>query len=77
MSQPASWLILFKPQFEVGRTRLGKGGIVKNDEDRRAACDDIQAWLVQDQKWLVEGTMESPIAGGDGNREFLIAALKP
>jgi 23S rRNA (cytidine1920-2'-O)/16S rRNA (cytidine1409-2'-O)-methyltransferase len=73
----ARLVALVKPQFEVGRARLGKGGIVKNEEDRRAACEDIQAWLVQDQKWLVDGTMESPIAGGDGNREFLISAQKP
>ena len=70
-------MALVKPQFEVGRARLGKGGIVKSDADRRAACEDIQTWLVQEQKWLVDGTMESPIAGGDGNREFLIAAQKP
>lgn len=73
----ARLVALVKPQFEVGRARLGKGGIVKSDDDRRAACDDIQTWLVQEQKWTVEGTMESPIAGGDGNREFLIAASKP
>jgi 23S rRNA (cytidine1920-2'-O)/16S rRNA (cytidine1409-2'-O)-methyltransferase len=76
--RPGARLVaLVKPQFEVGRARLGKGGIVKDDDDRRAACDDIQTWLVQDQKWLVDGTMESPVAGGDGNREFLIAARKP
>ncbi|HTW35979.1 MAG TPA: TlyA family RNA methyltransferase [Rhizomicrobium sp.] len=78
LAKPGARLVaLVKPQFEVGRARLGKGGIVKSEADRRAACEDIQAWLVQEQKWLVEGTMESPIAGGDGNREFLVAAQKP
>jgi 23S rRNA (cytidine1920-2'-O)/16S rRNA (cytidine1409-2'-O)-methyltransferase len=78
LAKPGARLVaLVKPQFEVGRARLGKGGIVKDDDDRRAACEDIQTWLVQDQKWLVDGTVESPIAGGDGNREFLIAAQKP
>jgi 23S rRNA (cytidine1920-2'-O)/16S rRNA (cytidine1409-2'-O)-methyltransferase len=68
---------LVKPQFEVGRERIGKGGIVKSAADRQAVCDDIRTWLAQDQGWIVEGVIESPIAGGDGNREFLIAARKP
>lgn len=73
----ARLIALIKPQFEVGRAKLGKGGIVKSETDRQQAVDDIAAWLTHAQGWIVEGTMETPIAGGDGNREYLIAARKP
>lgn len=78
LAKPGAWLVaLVKPQFEVGRERVGKGGIVKDESDRQAALDGIAAWLSRDQNWSVAGTMESPVAGGDGNREFLVAARKP
>ena len=78
MAKPGARLVaLVKPQFEVGRVRVGKKGIVRSNADRRKAIDDIASWLVSEQKWIVEGTMDSPIEGGDGNREFLIVASKP
>lgn len=73
----ARLVALIKPQFEVGRAQLGKGGIVRDARDREHAVEDIAAWLAVSQGWIVEGMMESPIAGGDGNREFFIAARKP
>ena len=77
MAEKGAWLIaLVKPQFEVGRDNIGKGGIVKDEAAQQAALDDIAHWLAADQKWTVLGTMESTIKGGDGNREFLIAAVK-
>jgi 23S rRNA (cytidine1920-2'-O)/16S rRNA (cytidine1409-2'-O)-methyltransferase len=77
MAEKGSWLIaLVKPQFEVGKENVGKGGIVKDEAAQRAALDGIAHWLAEDQKWSVLGTMESPISGGDGNREFLIGAVK-
>ncbi|MGB8363679.1 MAG: TlyA family RNA methyltransferase [Rhizomicrobium sp.] len=73
-----AWLVaLVKPQFEVGRARIGKGGIVRDEADSRSACDMIVAWLSSVQGWTVEGAMDSPIPGGDGNREFLVAARRP
>ena len=42
-----------------------------------AARDEIARWLEEDQGWNLIGTMDSPVKGGDGNREFLIAAAKP
>jgi 23S rRNA (cytidine1920-2'-O)/16S rRNA (cytidine1409-2'-O)-methyltransferase len=72
-----AWLVaLVKPQFEVGRGNIGKGGIVRDEAARNAALDGIVAWLSSVHGWSVIGHMESPIEGGDGNREFLVAARK-
>lgn len=73
----ARLVALVKPQFEIGRARLGKGGVVRDAHDRENAVQDIASWFATSQGWIVEGVMESPIAGGDGNREVLIAARKP
>jgi 23S rRNA (cytidine1920-2'-O)/16S rRNA (cytidine1409-2'-O)-methyltransferase len=78
MAEQGAWLVaLVKPQFEVGRENVGKGGIVKDEAAQQAALVEIERWLIEDQRWNVLGTMESPLKGGDGNREFLIAAIKP
>lgn len=72
-----AWLVaLVKPQFEVGRYAIGKGGIVKDAEARDAAVKDVVDWIADQAGWTVSGRMESPIEGGDGNREYLIAAKK-
>lgn len=77
LAAPAARLVaLIKPQFEAGRAALGKGGVVRNAAVHEAVCQDIARWLEEDQGWRVEGLMPSPIAGGDGNREFLISAVK-
>jgi len=77
LAEDGAWLVaLVKPQFEVGKANIGKGGIVKDEAAQNAALAEIERWLVEDQGWRVLGTMESPIRGGDGNREFLIAAVK-
>jgi 23S rRNA (cytidine1920-2'-O)/16S rRNA (cytidine1409-2'-O)-methyltransferase len=73
----ARLVALVKPQFEVGRAHIGKGGIVRDAHEQQAARDAIVLWLTSNQHWAVDGTMESPIEGGDGNREFLVAAHKP
>jgi 23S rRNA (cytidine1920-2'-O)/16S rRNA (cytidine1409-2'-O)-methyltransferase len=77
MAKSGAWLVaLVKPQFEVGRDWLAKGGIVRDDEARAQALADIVKWLGAQSEWSVLGSMESPITGGDGNREFLVAARK-
>jgi len=77
MAAPGAWLVaLVKPQFEVGRFAIGKGGIVRDGEAQQAALDDISKWLASIPGWTVLGTMDSPITGGEGNREFLLAAQK-
>ncbi|MBV9956654.1 MAG: TlyA family RNA methyltransferase [Pseudolabrys sp.] len=65
---------LIKPQFEAGKAHLKKG-IVRDESVHRAVCDDIAA-LVASLGWLVVGVTPSPIAGGDGNREFLLGARR-
>jgi 23S rRNA (cytidine1920-2'-O)/16S rRNA (cytidine1409-2'-O)-methyltransferase len=67
-------VVLVKPQFELG-PRGTKSGIVKDTAAREAALADVSAW-VKAQGWQVLGSIESPIAGGEGNREYLLAAKR-
>lgn len=67
---------LIKPQFEVGRGEVGKGGVVRDPALHRAVCDDIGAWLDGLGGWRVLGIAESPVTGADGNVEFLVAAAR-
>ena len=71
----ADLLALVKPQFEVGRGNVGKGGIVTEAAARAAAlqsvCDYVRA-----SGWTVQATADSPITGGDGNREYLLWARR-
>jgi 23S rRNA (cytidine1920-2'-O)/16S rRNA (cytidine1409-2'-O)-methyltransferase len=77
LAQKGAWLVaLVKPQFEAGRDNVGKGGIVKDEEVQAKVLQDIVDWLGGQPGWSVIGTMESPVAGGSGNREFLLAARK-
>jgi len=72
--RPGAVLIaLIKPQFEVGKGRVGKGGVVREPELHAEVCDRIQAWLAALPGWRVEGVCESPVLGPEGNKEFLIA----
>lgn len=72
----AACVALIKPQFEVGRAQLGKGGLARpTPENTTGLVQKISNWFVA-QGWQVIGTADSPIKGGDGNREFLIGALK-
>jgi len=77
LAAPAAHLVaLIKPQFEVGRAEVGKGGIVRDPELHRRVCARIADWLGQQPGWRVIGVTDSPITGADGNREFLIAARR-
>ena len=77
LAAPGAWgIFLVKPQFEAGRGALGKGGVVRDAAVAQRAADDIAAWLADAMGWWVDGLIESPIAGGDGNREFLIGAVR-
>ena len=67
---------LIKPQFEVGKGMVGKGGIVRDPKLHDAVIADIESWLITEMKWKHLGTVSSPIDGNDGNREFLIAGHK-
>jgi len=72
----AGLVALIKPQFEVGKGRVGKGGVVRDPALRLEVCDRIVAWLNAQPGWRVEGLIESPILGADGNQEFLVYARK-
>ncbi|NOZ43139.1 MAG: TlyA family RNA methyltransferase [Alphaproteobacteria bacterium] len=66
---------LIKPQFEVGRGNVGKGGVVRDPELHDQVCQRIDRWITDDMAgWTVIGLTRSPIKGPDGNIEFLIAA---
>lgn len=65
-------VILVKPQFEVGRDQVGKGGIVRDPELHRAACGKVRAAV--EALGYTASLMESPILGTEGNREFLLYA---
>ncbi len=66
---------LIKPQFEVGKANIAKGGIVKDESLYEQVFERIKAQL-QDLGWQPSDIIPSPVTGGDGNREFLIAATR-
>jgi 23S rRNA (cytidine1920-2'-O)/16S rRNA (cytidine1409-2'-O)-methyltransferase len=68
---------LIKPQFEAGRAALGKGGVVREEEDRQAAIALVRAFICQQCSWQERGLIPSPITGADGNIEYLFCAEKP
>jgi 23S rRNA (cytidine1920-2'-O)/16S rRNA (cytidine1409-2'-O)-methyltransferase len=68
------WIILVKPQFEVGRELVGKGGIVRDAAAQKAACDRVAGAL--HERGFVTQYMDSPILGAEGNREFLLKARR-
>ena len=69
----ARLLALIKPQFEAGREEVGKGGVVRDESVHARVCTEVREWL-EGIGWRVEGVVESPITGPEGNVEFLIAA---
>ena len=71
---PATLVALVKPQFEAGRSRVGKG-VVRDPAIHQETCAAV-AETVAGLGWHVRGMLASPIAGGDGNREFLLAATR-
>jgi len=78
LASPGARLVaLIKPQFEVGKGRVGKGGVVRDPALHAEVCDRIRTWLEATMGWTVLGIEESPIRGPAGNVEFLIAARKP
>ncbi|MEO1480496.1 MAG: TlyA family RNA methyltransferase [Myxococcota bacterium] len=66
---------LVKPQFEVGKERVGKGGIVRDDDARAEVVASIERFFLS-QGLTVRGTIESPITGAKGNQEYLISAMR-
>src|SRR5690606_16896902 len=76
LAAPRCTLIaLIKPQFEVRREEVGKGGIVRDPALHARVCSEVRSWL-EAEHWNVLGIVESPITGSEGNVEFLIAARR-
>ena len=76
LAEPGADLVaLVKPQFEVGRGNVGKGGIVSDRAAQLAALEAVKAFVTH-SGWTVRETTDSPIEGGDGNREFLLWATR-
>jgi len=72
MLQPGKWLLaMVKPQFEVGRPSVGKGGVVRDPEKIREAVESVKTFA-QTHGFKVLGEVESPIRGPKGNREFFL-----
>jgi 23S rRNA (cytidine1920-2'-O)/16S rRNA (cytidine1409-2'-O)-methyltransferase len=69
-------LALVKPQFEAGRREVGKGGVVRDPQVHAAVLGRFVNWAV-DNGFRLEGLLESPLPGADGNREFFVLLLKP
>ena len=72
--QGAILVALIKPQFQAGRDKVGKGGVVRDPAVWEEVCNSVRAWLGSQPGWHVIGMTESPIQRPKGNREFLIAA---
>jgi 23S rRNA (cytidine1920-2'-O)/16S rRNA (cytidine1409-2'-O)-methyltransferase len=67
----ASALVLVKPQFEVGRLQVGRGGIVRDAELHLQALRDVAAFA-EGAGYAVHGACASPVTGAAGNREFFL-----
>jgi len=74
-ARPTTLVALIKPQFEVGKAEVGKGGVVRDAALHERVCGEIRQWL-EGEGWTVLGIERSPITGPEGNVEFLIAARR-
>ncbi len=68
-------VVLVKPQFEVGKEKIGRGGIVKDEKDRIDVLEKMKKFC-EGLGFKIEGQIESPIKGGDGNVEYLLYLIK-
>jgi 23S rRNA (cytidine1920-2'-O)/16S rRNA (cytidine1409-2'-O)-methyltransferase len=77
LAEPGAFaVVLAKPQFEVGRDALGRGGLVRDPIVAEQSALALRDWLAARPGWAVDGLVPSPISGGDGNREFLLGARR-
>ncbi len=66
---------LIKPQFEVAKAEVGKGGVIRDTALHERVCGEVREWL-QGLGWDIDGIVESPITGPQGNVEFLVSATR-
>jgi 23S rRNA (cytidine1920-2'-O)/16S rRNA (cytidine1409-2'-O)-methyltransferase len=69
-------VVLLKPQFEAGPGNVPRGGVIRDPAVHEAVRDEFVAWA-EAARWLVQGVIESPIRGGDGNLEYLVRLATP
>ncbi|MGH7801076.1 MAG: SAM-dependent methyltransferase, partial [Thermodesulfobacteriota bacterium] len=67
-------IALIKPQFEVGKGEVGKGGIVRDENKHREVINKITLFI-QELNFKILGVIPSPILGADGNKEFLVGGV--
>ncbi|WP_279481571.1 TlyA family RNA methyltransferase [Aureimonas sp. SK2] len=72
----AKAVLLVKPQFEAGREAIGKGGLLRDPSRAPEIAAELSDWLDTQSGWRSLGLAPSPIAGGDGNVEFLLGGVK-
>ena len=75
-AERAGLVALIKPQFEAGPGEVGKGGVVRDPAVHQCVCERIAGWIATQPGWRFIGTLESPIQGPAGNREFLLYARR-
>ncbi|WP_275789335.1 TlyA family RNA methyltransferase [Pararhizobium gei] len=73
----AHCILLVKPQFEAGREAVSKAGLLKDPDSAPQVAAELERWLVEEMGWESLGLIPSPIHGGDGNEEYLLAGRKP
>jgi 23S rRNA (cytidine1920-2'-O)/16S rRNA (cytidine1409-2'-O)-methyltransferase len=69
-------IFLIKPQFEIGRQHIGKGGIVRDRALGERMAREVAEWIGSQPGWRLTHFLASPIEGGEGNREYLAAGIK-
>ncbi|ORE91448.1 TlyA family RNA methyltransferase [Aurantimonas sp. 22II-16-19i] len=69
-------VLLVKPQFEAGREAIGKGGLLRDPSQAETVAARLRDWLDAQPGWQALELIDSPILGGDGNREFLLHGRK-
>ena len=69
-------VLLVKPQFEVGRGGIGKGGLVTDEALVEKTLDDIKLWFSQLPGWSITKFFSAPLTGGDGNQEYLLCGAR-
>ena len=67
---------LIKPQFELEKKFISKGGVVKDEKLRSSVCENIRLWIEDKMSWKVIQIIKSPITGPKGNVEYLLYASK-
>jgi len=75
LDREAALVALIKPQFEAGRSRVGKGGVVRDPLVHEEVCRTVAAFC-EEMELAVQGITPSPVLGPKGNREFLLYVLK-